>query len=133
MNAFESIAPPAPHPTAPLTAAEPIDQVVHITGAGVDALTACYAPSDCDLCRRVFARGDAYYRVTLGMDDRPSHVGARIEHEPTVEDTTELTICAACEPVVSEPLERLLSIIWDMRKPDPELDEPGAAPEGSAT
>lgn len=105
---------------------EPTEQVIRITQSGVDALTDSHCPRECDLCRRSLSKGDAYFRVTLGMDDTPSHVGAPLASESTVEDMSELIVCAGCEPTVAAPLEQLLAVIWGMRKPSPldEDDEP---------
>lgn len=81
---------------------------------------------DCDLCRRVLARGDGYHRVTVGMDDQPSHVGSPVSRDSTVEEVSELVVCTGCEPAVSIRVERLLTELWDLRRPDPvsEEDEP---------
>lgn len=104
------------------------EQVVRITSAGVDALTDTFAPSECDLCRCSLRPGDAYYRVTLGMDETPSIIGAPLETETTVEDVSELVVCAGCQPSVAAPLERLLRVIWAMRGTDSASpDEPAPA------
>lgn len=99
-----------------------IEQVVVLTPSGVDALTDSNNPRECDLCRRPLAHGDAYHRVTIGMDEAPSHIGASLAHESTVEDVSELIVCAACAPAVAAPVEQLLTAIWALRRPDP-LDE----------
>ena len=77
------------------------------------------SPIDCDPCRQFLQPGAAYFRVTLGMGDTPSHVGAPAGRDPTVEEVSELLVCEACEPAVSEPLSALLATLWAMRKPDP--------------
>lgn len=85
------------------------------------------SPFECDLCRRHFSPGDAFYRVTLGMDTTPSIIGRPAHEEPSVvEEVSELVVCAVCEPTVAGPLEALLSAIWSLRRPDPadEEDEP---------
>ena len=106
----------------------PLDDsfLVGITPTGMQALTNAVAPEECDMCRRTLQTGDAFFRVTLGMDDMPSYVGAPLARESTVEETSELIVCEACEPAVAEPIGRLLSTLWGMCKPDPanEDEEP---------
>lgn len=96
---------------------------IALTPAGAEALARIAIPDECDICRKPFAQGDPYFRVTLGMDETPSHVGAPIEHESTVEETSELIVCADCEPAVAEPVTALLSTLWAMRKPDSVLED----------
>lgn len=117
---------PAPPPFLTPEANEPIDYV--ITPKGTLAAAQVKAPSDCDVCRRTLQTGDAFYRVTLGMDDTPSYVGARLDRECTVEETSELTVCETCEPAVSPAFEAFLASLWAMRKADPveEVPEPQA-------
>lgn len=106
-----------PHPD------EPVELVIN--SAGMAALAACEV-FQCDFCRRSLASGDGFHRVTLGMDELPCHVGGAIDRDSTVEETSELVACTACEPAVSEAFESLLTQLWALRRPDPvtEDDEP---------
>lgn len=119
MNAAANT-PPSERPSLVLPATEAIS----LTPSGVEALADCYSPRECDLCRKPLAKGDAYYRVTLGMDETPSHIGTPIALESSVEDLSELIVCASCEPAVAVPLSELLSVIWALRRPSPLDDEP---------
>lgn len=72
----------------------------------------------CDYCRRQLEDGDAYYQLTVGMDEAPRFVGDGPSEGPLVESTSESTVCSQCEPAVSEALDILLTTLWKLRKPD---------------
>lgn len=92
---------------------------VGLTQAGLDALAASDCPDECDFCRTLFANGDEYYRVTLGMDDTPNHAGAKPAQDCTVESTSELVICSRCEPQMTAAFDAFLEQLWALRAPDP--------------
>lgn len=77
------------------------------------------APVECDLCRSELTDGQGYYQLVLGMDDTPSVVGSPPGRDSTVETTTEMTVCAHCEPRAAAAFDRLLKTFWDLRAPDP--------------
>lgn len=107
---------PEGKPTAPCED-EPIP--LSVSAAGLAALGEALAPEGCDLCRKPLATGDAFFRATVGMDDEPSYVGARLGRESTVEETSELVVCAGCEPLLSERFEAFLAEVWSLRAEDP--------------
>lgn len=72
----------------------------------------------CDYCRKQLVDGDAYYRITLGMDDAPSFLGDGPADGPLVMDTTETLFCHRCEPAVSQLMDGLLTALWKLRQPD---------------
>lgn len=121
--------PPLRPPSPPSELDEPTDFIV--TPEGVGALTTAIA-SDCDICRRPLAPGDVFYRVSLGMDESPSRVGEALERECTVEETSELSVCGACEPSVSTAFEGFLASLWAMRRPDPATCSPACEAEPAA-
>ena len=94
MNAHTDSPEPAPPPLITGTVDDPIDHI--LTPEGALAVVQANAPSDCDVCRRALRKGDAFYRITLGLDDTPSYVVARLYRECTVVETSELTVCEIC-------------------------------------
>ena len=92
------------------------DDAVALTPEGAQAL-ARY-PEECCLCREVLAKGDSFYRITLGMDEAPSFAGLPSAGE-FCEDTSELVVCQGCHPRASEAFDRLVRTFWELRKPDP--------------
>lgn len=86
----------------------------------------------CDLCHRTIATCEPYHRVTLGMnEEQPPNPYDSVR--TTVEEVSELVICAACEPKVSKQVDSLLAELWEMRAPEPGALDPSACaipPEG---
>ena len=73
---------------------------------------------DCSFCRRAISPSEIYHRVTVGMnEDGPSSE----RHAVTVEEVSELVVCATCHPRVSVVLDGFLERLWDMMiEPEPE-------------
>lgn len=80
----------------------------------------------CDYCRRQLEDGDAFYQLTVGMDEAPRFVGDSPAEGPLVEATSESTVCSRCEPQVSEALDVLLTALWKLRQPDGTEGDPEA-------
>lgn len=75
-------------------------------------------PVVCDYCRQRLDDGDAYYHVSVGMDNAPNFVGDSPLDGPLVEETSDSITCASCEPSVSRALDALLTTLWGLRRPD---------------
>lgn len=91
---------------------------VLVTDAGRAADAALGLPTDCELCRLLFRTGDAFYRVFIGADDEPDHVGAPAGRRPIVEDVTELVVCESCEKKTRPLVDAFLEALWALRAPD---------------
>lgn len=97
----------------------PLPAPLVVPPGGIEPLKADHIPPECDLCRQAFAKGDPYYRITLGMDETPLFAGMPPLANSTVECTNELTVCARCEPTAMQAFESLLATFWNLRAADP--------------
>lgn len=70
-----------------------------------------HAASACDFCHRGIGIAEAFHRVTIGMnDDGPAAAAGS-----TVEETSEMLVCAECRPAVDASVDRFLEELWKLR------------------
>jgi hypothetical protein len=133
-RATEPPAPLAPHKLFPperIVMGENPDGSLEVlvTDAGRAAAEAAGVPVDCDLCRVLFARGDEFFRATLGIDDAPDVVGAPPGAHNLIESRTEFVFCARCTRRVQPLLDGLLAQLWELRTPSREAEGNGPPTE----
>lgn len=66
----------------------------------------------CDFCHAAIPHDAAHHHITLGMNDSSTAAS-------TVEETSELDVCAACEPAVTARFDAFLAELWALRAPVP--------------
>jgi hypothetical protein len=75
----------------------------------------------CDLCHAAIGGESVFHRVTVGMNEEsPQSWPDRAQ--TTVEEVSEMVVCAVCEPKVTARFDAFLTELWDMREDEP--DEP---------
>lgn len=68
----------------------------------------------CDFCHAPIAPHATFHRATLGMNEDGA---SSWEHVRSVEEVSELVICAGCQPAVSARFDAFLVELWALRQP----------------